>query len=166
MARSGTDTCWRPTRGPRPGTLSEPQEPSAAGRVFTSVEQTCSGVAGKRFPWLGLWFRFGTEPSWIAVRNAWLAVADTLTTAQFLELDHHVVPAIQPGTRCGMLTGDDPDSRPGEPAQRGAVGVGRDDDQASIMALAPGVSNGHPRQNGYSHLASVTWTAARHVILR
>jgi hypothetical protein len=153
-----------------------PQQP-ATGRavsrscrgacVFTSVGQTCSGMTGKRFPWPGLWFRFGTErSSWIAGRNAWLTVVGTFTTAQYLELDHHVVPAIQPGSRCGMLTGDEPHSRPGEPAQRGAVGVGRDDNQASIMALSPGVSNGHPGQNGYSHLASVTWTAARHVILR
>jgi hypothetical protein len=43
--------------------------------------------------------------------------------------------------------------------------MGRDD-QASLIAFAPGLGNHHPGQVGHLNLASVTRTAARHAIFR
>ena len=132
----------------------------------TSVEEEGLGIAGSRLPGLGRWFQFGSRHSWVWQRDAWLPVSGAFTATQFLELDYHVVPSLQPDSGCRMLSGDDPGPRPGEPAERGPIGIGRDDHQASLMALPPGVRDNHPDQIGHLNVASVTRSAARQAILR
>ena len=79
----------------------------------------------------GRWFQFAGQRSRVRQRNPRLTISGALTTAQFLELDHHVVPATQPNTSQPVLTGDNPDPRPCQAAERRPIGISRDDEEAS-----------------------------------
>jgi len=62
-------------------------------------------------------FHLDGQGTWVGQRDSRLAVTGFLAAPQFLELDHHVVPAAKPGRRYRMLRCDDPDTRPGEPTK-------------------------------------------------
>ena len=82
------------------------------------------GIPGPRLPWLSWWRQFSSQRSWVRQRDAWLPVSRAFAAALLLELDHQLVPPAQPGSGRRMLSGDDPRAWPGEPAERGSIGIG------------------------------------------
>jgi len=62
--------------------------------------------------------------------------------------------------------GDDPDARPGKPAKRRPINIGRHHDQASTMACLPGISDNHPDQLWHFNPVSLAWAAVLHELLR
>jgi hypothetical protein len=115
---------------------------------------------------LGRRFQFDGQGTWIRQRDPWLAVTGSHATPEFLELDHHVVPAMKHGRPYRVLRRDDPDSGPREAAKGRPIGISRDDYQASFMPGVPGVRDRHPDQIRYFDLTGVTRPSTLHSTLR
>jgi hypothetical protein len=54
-----------------------------------------------------------------------------------------------------VLSGDEPDPRPGEPGKGRPIDIGRDHAQASLITHLPRVGNNHPDQLWHNNLASL-----------
>ena len=97
--------------GDIPLTADEMKRPLVRQRERSRLVASLEGRPG-----LVRWFHLGSQCSWIRQRAARLTISRVLTAAQLLELDHHVVPASQPGSQHRALSGDDPGPGPREPA--------------------------------------------------